>query len=137
MITPVLTLAEVDRRIEFHDADEIMEVSFEGLSFENSADVNAFYDRVEERIAATGESLWFFLVDYGDTKIDNSAWFAFSRRGKALNLAHSMGSVRLDASDVTREQIERAAGTASRRQLASAHSSTSAAAAVSSRAGGR
>jgi hypothetical protein len=111
VLTPAISLAEIDRRIEFHNADEIMEVSFEGLSFENSADVNIFYDRVEERIASTGESLWFFLVNYGNTKIDSSAWFAFSRRGKALNLAHSMGSVRFDASDITREQIERSAGT--------------------------
>ena len=105
------SLEEIDRRITFHEPDEIMEVSFQNLSIDNSAEANAIYDRIEQRIAETGERQWFFLVNYGETRIDSSAWFAFSRRGKELNLAHSMGSVRFDPSDVTRKQIERAAGT--------------------------
>ena len=105
------TLDNIDTRITFHEADEIMEVSFENFAFSKSAEVNAFYDRIEERIAQTGEPLWFFLVDYRNAKIDNAAWFAFSRRGKELNLAHSMGSVRFDASEITRRQIERTEGT--------------------------
>lgn len=111
MPSSALSEDEIDSRIVFHEADEIMEVSFEGLSLDTSHDVNLFYDRIEARIAATGEQLWFFLVNYCDTRIDSAAWFAFSRRGKELNLAHSMGSVRFDASDITRRQIERAAGT--------------------------
>ena len=106
-----LTATDIDSRIAFHDADQIMEVSFEDLALASSAEVNAFYDRIEERIADTGEQLWFFLVNYNRTSIDSSAWFAFSRRGRALNKAHSMGSVRFDASDATRLQIERDAGT--------------------------
>jgi hypothetical protein len=106
-----LNETEIDRRILFHDANEIMEVSFDGVHFEGSADVNAFYDRIEERIAQTGQDLWFFLVNYSGARIDNKAWVAFSRRGKALNMAHSQGSVRFDASEITRRQIERAAGT--------------------------
>lgn len=103
--------ADLDKRITFHDDDQIMEVSFQNFSFVTSAQVNAFYDRIEERIAETGEDLWFFLVDYRDTRIEPEAWLAFSRRGKALNLAHSMGSVRFDASEITRRQIERDADT--------------------------
>ena len=49
-----LSKQEIDARIAFHDADEIMEVDFSHLGFENSADVNRFYDRLEDRIAETG-----------------------------------------------------------------------------------
>lgn len=102
---------EVDTRITFHKADEILEVDLSDYVLENSADVNLLYDRLEARIAETGEPLWFFLINYKGTKIEPGAWFAHSRRGKDLNLAHSMGSVRFDASEETRRQIERSAGT--------------------------
>ncbi len=102
---------EIDDRIAFHEADEILEVDLSDYTLENSADVNLLYDRLEQRIAETGEPLWFFLINYKGTKIEPGAWFAHSRRGKDLNLAHSMGSVRFDASDETRRQIERSAGT--------------------------
>ena len=102
---------DLDTRIIFHDDIQVMEADFSGFDFDNSATVNRFYDRIEERIAETGEELWFFLVNLCDTRIDTSAWFAYSRRGRSLNLAHSMGSVRFDASEVTRRQIERDANT--------------------------
>lgn len=103
--------AEFDKRIVFHDKLQTMEADFSGFDFDSSRTVNAFYDRIEERIVETGEPLWFFLVNYSDCIIDSAAWVAFSRRGKALNLSHSMGSVRFDASDETRRQIERDART--------------------------
>ncbi len=103
--------SEFDSRITFHDDLQIMEVDFSGLAFLDSVRVNACYDLLEERITKTGESQWFFLVNYSNCRIDSSAWMAFSRRGKALNQAHSMGSVRFDASDITRAQIERDAET--------------------------
>ncbi|WP_300516196.1 hypothetical protein [Aliiroseovarius sp.] len=106
-----ISTTEIDERITFHDDDQIMEVSFAGMELDSSTQVNLFYDRIEERIAASGEKLWFFLVDYRETRIDSTAWFAFSRRGKELNMAHSMGSVRFDASEITRKQIEQNAGT--------------------------
>jgi hypothetical protein len=102
---------EFDARITFHDDIQVMEADFSGFAFADSLTVNAFYDRIEERIAKTGEEQWFFLVNYSGCTIDSTAWVAFSRRGKALNLAHSMGSVRFDASDITRRQIERDANT--------------------------
>jgi hypothetical protein len=107
----VLTVDELDQRIIFHEDKQIMEVSFGGVVFSNAADVSAFYDRIEERVAETGEELWFFLVNYSDARIEKDAWFAFARRGKELNLAHSMGTVRFDASEATRRQIERDANT--------------------------
>jgi len=111
MPSPSLMRSQIDPRITFHRDEQIMEVSFDNLTLFTSADVNAFYDRIEERIAETGEDLWFFLVNYCGTRIEADAWFAFSRRGKDLNHAHSMGSVRFDASESTRQQIERDANT--------------------------
>jgi len=108
---PPLSAEDIDRRIRFIDAIEVMEVDFSGLHLHDTAEVNAFYDRLEERVHDSGEDQWFFLVNYSGSRIDPEAWFAFSRRGKTLNMAHSMGSVRVDASDATRRQIERDAGT--------------------------
>ncbi len=111
MAQSTLSKSDIENRITFHENSQIMEVSFAGMALESSEDVNLFYDIIEESIAKTGEEMWFFLVDYRDTKIDNDAWFSFSRRGMDLNKAHSMGSVRFDASEITRKQIERDAGT--------------------------
>ena len=102
---------DLDRRIRFDDTLQIMEADFSDFHFDSSEVVNRFYDRLEHRIAETGEELWFFLVNLNDTRIDPTAWTAYSRRGRALNMAHSMGSVRFDVSDITRRQIERAANT--------------------------
>ena len=103
--------SEHDRRIRFDTERQIMEVDFSGFDFASSARVNAFYDRIEEQIAATGEERWFFLVNLADMRIDQTAWIAYARRGRALNMAHSMGSVRYDGTEVTRAQILRAANT--------------------------
>ena len=111
MTNPVVTLDIIDPRIVFHDELEIMEADFSDFNFSSSAVVNAFYDRLEERIAHTGQEFWYFLVNLNGTRIDSSAWIAYSRRGRDLNLAHSQGSVRFDASEETRKQIERAANT--------------------------
>ncbi|MDU8927587.1 hypothetical protein RXV86_09345 [Alisedimentitalea sp. MJ-SS2] len=102
---------DFDARITFHDDLQTMEADFSNFDFPSPALVNAFYDRIESRIRETGEDKWFFLVNYSHCRIDSSAWVAFSRRGKALNMAHSMGSVRFDVSDATRKQIERDAKT--------------------------
>jgi len=107
----VISDTDLDARITFHDTDQIMEANFSDFHFHDTQTVNRFYDRLENRIAQTGEDLWFFLVNLNGTRIDPKAWTAYSRRGRALNLAHSMGSVRFDASEETRRQIERAANT--------------------------
>ena len=109
--TTAVSDAELDRRIAFHDDLQALEADFSDFHFDSSELVNRMYDRLEARIAETGEEKWFFLVNLNNTRIDPVAWTAYSRRGKALNMAHSMGSVRYDASDVTRRQIERAANT--------------------------
>jgi len=97
----------MDGRIIFHDDIEVMEVDFSNYRFASSKDVNESYDALEEHIAETGEEYWFFLVNYHNTRIDPDAWFAFSRRGKTLNMAHSQGSVRFDPSDATKAEIAR------------------------------
>ncbi|MGR3514558.1 MAG: hypothetical protein ACU0GG_17510 [Paracoccaceae bacterium] len=108
---PTHQIKEIDARVTFHADDEILEVDLSDYTLENSADVNLLYDRLETLISDTGEQLWFFLVNYRGTKIEPGAWFAHSRRGRDLNLAHSMASVRFDACEDTRRQIERSAGT--------------------------
>lgn len=105
------SLDDMNRRIAFHDELQVMEADFSDFHFDSSETVNRFYDRLEERIAETDEEKWFFLVNLFGTRIEPEAWLTYSRRGKALNLAHSMGSVRFDASEATRRQIERAANT--------------------------
>ncbi len=102
---------DLNERISFLKDDEILEVDLSDLTLGNSADVNLLYDLLEQRIAETGEELWFFLINYRGTKIDPGAWFAHSRRGKDLNLAHSMGTVRYDACEDTRRRIKQSAGT--------------------------
>lgn len=104
-------MAEFDDRIHFHSDRQIMEADFSDFTFDSSETVNRFYDRVEERITETGEDLWFFLVNLNGTRIDPPAWFAYARRGKELNMAHSQGSVRFDASPETAAQIKRHADT--------------------------
>lgn len=106
-----LTPEQMDARIILHDDSEIMEADFSNLHLATQTEANTFYDRIEERIAASGQERWFFAVNYSNSRIDPEAWFAFARRGKTLNMAHSMGSVRFDASEETRRQIESAAGT--------------------------
>ncbi|WP_425040607.1 hypothetical protein [Primorskyibacter sp. S187A] len=106
-----LSRAALDARIVFHDTLKTMEADFSNFDFDTAETVNLFYDRLEERIAASGEDKWFFLVNLNGTRIEPDAWYDYRKRGKVLNHAHSMGSVRFDASDETRRQIQRAANT--------------------------
>jgi hypothetical protein len=100
-----------DDRLTFDDDAQILEIDLEDAHFATTREVNAFYDQIEECIARSGEDLWFFLIDYAGCRIDPGAWVAWARRGKTLNLGHSMGTVRYDPTPATRAQIERAAGT--------------------------
>lgn len=108
---PTISRADIDKRLTFHAEDEILEIDLSDVTLENSADTNVLYDRLESRIAESGQEFWFFLINYRGTRIDPAAWFAHSRRGKDLNMGHSMGTVRFDTSEETRRQIERSAGT--------------------------
>lgn len=101
----------LDPRITIHEGAQIVEIVFTGLYFHTTADVNAFYDRVETRLQETGEPQWFFMVNSQDYRVDGAAWFAFTKRGRDLNEGHTMKTVRYDADPQTVAQIERAKGT--------------------------
>ncbi|MEM6478836.1 MAG: hypothetical protein AAF647_07300 [Pseudomonadota bacterium] len=101
----------LDARITLHEAAEVLEVDLSGLVFKESAHANAYFDRLEARISEAGEPLWFFLVNASDYRVWDEAWFAYTRRGKECHAAHSMGTVHVDTSDLTRQQIERTRGT--------------------------
>lgn len=79
-------------------------------SMPTSCVVDAFYDRIEERIAASGTK-WYFLVNYRNCQIHPDAWLRYATRGKAVNLRSSLGSVRFDASPETAFEIARRADT--------------------------
>lgn len=101
----------LDARITLHEAAEVLELDLTGLIFKESGHANAWYDRVETRIAESGENLWFFLVTGGGYRVWDEAWFAYTRRGKETHAAHSMATVRWDDSKLTRDQIEKTRGT--------------------------
>jgi len=101
----------LDARIKLHEAAEILEIDLAGLIFKESDHANKYFDQLESRIAETGEPYWFFLVNAADYRVWDEAWFAYKRRGKECHAAHSMGTVHVDTSELTRQQIERTSGT--------------------------
>ena len=91
-------------RIAFHHDLEIMEVDFSDFNFTDSSVVNTVYDSIERLIAETNQK-WYFMVNYRGTKIDPDAWFQYALRGKDINVASSLGSVRFDPREPTRAEI--------------------------------
>lgn len=80
-------------RVRF-DADEnVAEVSLAGLRFSNSAEVNAFYDRLERRVEISGRK-WYFLIDYSGLSIWPEAWVAFAHRAKKVHATCALATVR-------------------------------------------
>ena len=100
-----MSTTELERRIVFHKDFDIMEVDFSNMSFETSAQVDEFYDEVEKRIEETGKK-WYFLVNYENCSIEQKAWVSFGVRGKRVNLASSLGTVRFNARADTADTIE-------------------------------
>ena len=96
-------------RITFHDVMETLEVDFSNKTFGNAADVDAFYDEADRLLAATGRR-WYFLINYADCVIAPEAWDRYATRGKQTNIAHGLGTVRVGASEQTREAIRQQAG---------------------------
>ena len=91
-------------RISFHPELGVMECDFSNVSFERSEHVHACYDAIERKLAETDRK-WFFLVNYQNCAILPEAWITFASRGKRVNLAYSLGSVRYDASEETGRSI--------------------------------
>lgn len=97
-----------ETRIAFLPELDVMEVDFATLRFADAQTVNAFYDEVERQLGETGRK-WFFLVKYEDCEIAPDAWSAFAHRGKRVNLAYSLGSVRYGATAETQSEIAESA----------------------------
>ena len=102
--TPTHHPSEYARRVDFIAADGIMTVDFSDFTFAHSGDVHAFYDHLESALDRTGRK-WFFLINYENCRINPEAWVSFATRGKRLNLAHSLGSVRYAPGSETEESI--------------------------------
>src|SRR5271170_3751033 len=96
-------------RIVFHDAIETMEVDFSDMTFSDDSDVDAFYDEADRVLAATGRR-WYFLIVYRDCVISRAAWDRFATRGQLTNVTHSLGTVRVAASEEIRKAIREHAG---------------------------
>jgi branched-chain amino acid transport system ATP-binding protein len=101
----------VQERVTFHEAIETMEVDFSDMTFEDVDQVDAFYDAVDRRLAATNRR-WYFLVIYTGCVITARAWDRFATRGKHTNITYGMGTVRVGASAQTRQAIREDAGRA-------------------------
>lgn len=97
-------------RITFDEAQQTMAVNFSGLTFETSADVDRMYDEIQAAVERTGRK-WFFLINYRDSRVDLPARLTWQHRGKKLNTAWSLGSVRYEAAPDTRAELERRGAT--------------------------
>jgi branched-chain amino acid transport system ATP-binding protein len=91
-------------RITFLGPLETMEVDFSGLSFTSKEQIDEFYDEVDRRLEASGRR-WFFLVNYIDCVIAPEVWNDFAARGKHSNITFGLGTVRVGASEATRDTI--------------------------------
>lgn len=96
-----------ETRIAFHPELDVMEVDFGDIIFADADFVDAAYDELERQLDETGRK-WFFLIRYENCRIDPAAWSAFAARGKKLNLAYSLGSVRFGARADTKDEIQTA-----------------------------
>jgi branched-chain amino acid transport system ATP-binding protein len=91
-------------RLSFHDAIETLEVDFTHYVFDDPASVDAFYDHIDARVAATGRR-WYFLVLYEGCRISPPALERFAARGKNANISYGLGTVRVRPGERMRESI--------------------------------
>jgi branched-chain amino acid transport system ATP-binding protein len=91
-------------RLTFHDSLQAAEVDFSRVTFASKEQVDRIYDEIDQKLAATGQR-WYFIVNYSDCVIAPEVWTEFAARGKNSNINHSLGTVRIAASDKTRETI--------------------------------
>jgi len=92
-------------RVTFHDDLQVMEIDVSNLTFNASSMVDEYYDEIERQVAGQRPK-WYFLVNYKNCRIFELAWIRFAQRGKRLNLAHSLGSVRYAVADELSESME-------------------------------
>lgn len=99
-----MSVSEHGDRVSFLKKEQVMEVDFSDLTMDVSGTVNEIYDAIEKKLAATKQK-WFFLVNYKNCKIMPEALITHAHRGKKVNLAYSLGSVRFAASDLVSEAL--------------------------------
>jgi len=95
-------------RIAFHDDLEVMEVDFSRQTFATSQQVDEFYDEIDRKLEATGRR-WYFMVNYVDCVIQPEAWDRFAERGRHTNTSYGLGTVRVGATEDTRQAIRKRA----------------------------
>ncbi len=91
-------------RVKFHKKLQIMEVDCSDMMFDTAQQVNEFYDMVDEKLEATGQK-WYFLINYRNCRLAQWAWLPFSRRGKKVNIAYSLGTARFEVDEATGSTI--------------------------------
>ena len=91
-------------RVILHEDIGAMEADFSGMTLRTEAEVDAFYDEADRRLAATGKR-WYFLVIYTDCVIEPQVWDRFAARGKSTNINFGLGTVRVGTSASARETI--------------------------------
>jgi branched-chain amino acid transport system ATP-binding protein len=95
-------------RVILHEEIGAMEADFTGMHFATEAEVDAYYDEADRRLAATGKR-WYFLVIYTDCVIEPQVWDRFAARGKHTNISYGLGTVRVGTSASARETIRQRA----------------------------
>jgi len=96
----------ISERLIIHDAMATFEVDFSDLIFSDVAQVDAFYDEIDRRLAS-GDRRLYFLVVYTGCVIAPEAWERFAERGKNCNINYSLGTVRVGATAQTRTAIRK------------------------------
>lgn len=99
---------DFSNRVSFDHENEIMEVDFSDIEFLDGNHVNTIYDQIESRLKESGRK-WYFLVNYLRCQVDLGAVIAWQNRGKKLNRAYSLGSVRYQADASVGEELIRRA----------------------------
>ena len=95
-------------RVIQHDDIGTMESDFSGMHFATDTQVDAFYDELDNRLEATGKR-WYFLANYTNCVIEPGAWGRFAARGKATNIKHGLGAVRVGTGAGAHETIQQRA----------------------------
>ncbi len=92
-------------RVTFHPESQILEIDLSDCTFARSIDVNELYDEIGKQVMAT-QKKWYFLINYRNAEILPDAWTSWAVRGWQLNSTSSLGTVRFDPKEKTREEIE-------------------------------
>ncbi|MCI4662200.1 MAG: hypothetical protein MRY63_10335 [Neomegalonema sp.] len=84
---------DIEARIRFEPAREMVEIDFSHLTFEGQADVNPFFDHLDWRLGQLSGRVWFVL-DYTDLVISRRAHIVFGVRAERARSAHARGTIR-------------------------------------------